>query len=231
MRVVALIPAAGKAERMGGPVKKQFLPLVGRPVLAQTLLKFEGSPSVNGIIPIVDEGDLSFVAQELLPPLSLKKVLAVVPGGLTRQESVMSGLGAAGEGWDIVVIHDGVRPLVPLGLIEEVISSAFKFGAVTAALPARDTVRLMGADGRFEKTLERERVVLIQTPQAFLYPLIKEAHLKAREDGFVGTDDAALVERLGYKVVMIEGSPLNIKITTREDMALAEAILRGQGCG
>lgn len=225
MSVVALIPAAGKGERMRTGEVKPFLPLGDKPLIAHALTRFEECPQVDRIVAILAREQV-LRGKKLILTLGLKKVLAVVPGGFTRQESVEAGLEAAGTDWEVVVIHDGARPLVSSRLIEESILAARKYGAVTTAVLAKDTVRLM-EKGKFVNRLPREKVALIQTPQAFLFPLLREAYTRAREDGFVGTDDASLVEHLGQPVWMVPGSYDNIKITTAEDLVLAEALLKG----
>lgn len=227
MRVVALIPAAGRGERLARGESKAFLPLAGKPMLAYSLSKLSHSASVHGLVPIVASDDLSR-AWELIQAYRIEKVCQVVAGGATRQESVARGLVAAGEDWDIVLIHDGARPLVETRLIEEAVAAAKTRGAVAPAIISQDTVRLVSAQGRYLKRLNRQEVALVQTPQAFLFSVIKEAHHRAQEEGFQGPDDAALVEHLGHEVWMIPGSVSNIKITTAEDLLLAEALLRAQ---
>lgn len=225
MSVVAVIPAAGKGERMGKAEAKPFLPLRDKPLIAHALIKFDNCPRIDCIVAVVAKEQVART-QELILTLGLKKVGAVVPGGSTRQESVAHGLEAAGDKFEVAVIHDGARPLVPSRLIEESIEGALKYGAVAAAVTCKDTVRIVN-QGWFVKRLNREEVTLIQTPQAFLFPLIKEAYRRARQDGFLGTDDASLVEHIGKPVWMVPGSYDNIKITTPEDLLVAEALLRG----
>lgn len=229
MKVVAIVPAAGTGERLPGPEKKQYLLLAGVPVLIRTLYCLERSFRIDSLVAIVPEEDLVTVREELIPAYGLRKVRAVVAGGDTRQESVARGLRAATSlgDWDLVLVHDGVRPFLSLELIEATVNGAMEDGAAAAALFARDTVRLVDGAGAFADTLPRERVVLMQTPQVFRPAILKEALERARADGFVATDDAALVERLGFRVLLVPGSPENIKITTPEDLKFAEALAKG----
>lgn len=161
----------------------------------------------------------------LLARFRIKKVLATVPGGKERQESVWLGLQAVPHEAEIVLVHDAVRPCVTPRLVESVIREAERFGAATCGLPARETVKRI-KDGWVEETLSREGLWLTQTPQAFHRSLLWKAHEKARGDGFWGTDDAMLVERLGVNVRMVLGLQENIKITTREDLTFAQRLLR-----
>ncbi len=225
MRVVALIPAAGQGRRMGAEKPKAFLPLGGLPILAHTLQKFEDCPQVDEIIPLVPPGETLGWAEEIVLRCGLKKVLRIVPGGAERQESVYRGLQAVREKADWVLIHDGVRPFVPQGLIQQALSETFQWKAVVAALPANETIKEASEGKEVLRTVERRHLWMIQTPQCFEFPLILRAHEEARQAGFGGTDDAALVERLGIPVRILPGSRFNIKITTPEDLILAEALL------
>ena len=225
MMVVAIIPAAGKGERMGQGDSKAFLSLAGRPLLFHTLSRVHECKSLDELVVVVPTDKL-LPARKLVAEGGFSKVKRVVAGGDSRQESVAKGLEAAGPRVDIVVVHDGARPLVDTLLIGETIDGARKFGAAAAAVPAKDTVRTLSAEGGFLGQLERDRVALVQTPQAFNYAWFKKAHEQAREAGFLATDDAALVERMGHPVHMILGSHLNIKVTTPEDLILAEALLK-----
>ena len=224
MRVVALIPAAGRGRRMGADRPKAFLLLRGLPLLVHTLQKFEDCPTVNEILPLVPDEEVSF-CRELVFRTGLKKVPKVLSGGPERQDSVYAGLkGIAGDA-DVVMIHDGARPFVPGQLIEKVLAATERWPAVAAALPVGDTLKEVSADGQVLRTLDRSRFWVMQTPQSFRYDLITRAHEQARTEGFCGTDDASLVERLGIRVMVIPGSRFNIKITTPEDLVLGEALL------
>jgi len=226
MHVVALIPAAGRGRRMGSEKNKAFLPLGGIPLLTRTLQKFEACSGVDEVLPLVPEGDVPLWSEEIFHRSSLKKVFKILPGGPERQDSVYGGLKAIGSQADFVIIHDGVRPFVSPELVERALLETRRHRAVVVALRAGDTVKEVSGEGEVLRTLDRSRLWIIQTPQSFELGLIVRAHEKAREEGFCGTDDASLVERLGIPVRVIEGSRFNLKITTPEDLILGEALLK-----
>ncbi len=221
--MVALIAAAGSGKRIGGRVNKQFIEIEGRPILAHTLVPFENCSAVDEILVVAPKDWLFFVAQEIIDGMGFRKVRRVVEGGPERQDSVYAGLKALEPSTEIVVIHDGVRPFVDADMIERAIAEARKTGAAIYAVRPRDTVK-RGRSEMVEETLAREELWLVQTPQAFRYPLILQAYENARSKGLVGTDDAALVEWLGQKVSVLEGSHWNLKITTPEDLEIARFI-------
>lgn len=224
--VYAVIVAAGKGVRMNRTTSKQYLELVGVPLLSITLKAFDKCSLIDKIILVVPSGDIGFCMEKIINPSGIQKTVIPVAGGLKRQDSVYNGLLSVDEKKSTVVIHDGVRPFVSPSSIEECIREAVLHGACILGLPASDTLKLADGSGYIEKTLERDSVWLAQTPQAFDYSLIKKAHDIARKEGFRGTDDASLVERLGEKVRIIRGSINNIKITTPEDLAIARVILQ-----
>lgn len=224
MNVIALIPAAGAGKRMGGERNKQYLEVGGRPILVHTLEVFDRCDAISEVYLIVPENDCA-LACDIIDGMRFSKNIKVVPGGKERQDSVRSGLNSI-YGCDLVMVHDGVRPFVTEEIINKAIEETIKCGATTVAVPAKDTIKSVDEDGIVIETLERKKLWQVQTPQTFKYEIMKEAFGKAYADGFYGTDDAALVERLGYKVKIVEGSYQNIKITTPEDMIIAEAILR-----
>ncbi|HEY8367696.1 MAG TPA: 2-C-methyl-D-erythritol 4-phosphate cytidylyltransferase [Thermodesulfobacteriota bacterium] len=219
MRAVALVPAAGSGSRLGLALPKPFVPLAGRPILAHTLARLEAVPLVEAVVVVAAEGEIE-TCRGVVRATGLDRVAAVVPGGAERQDSVRSGLAALPAWADLVLVHDAARPLVPAEVVEAVAREAFASGAATAAVRPKDTVR--DDDGR---TLDRRRLWLVQTPQGFRRDLLVEAHAAAAADGYVGTDDASLVERLGHPVAVVPGSYRNVKITTREDLVVAEALL------
>jgi len=221
----AVIVSAGKGIRFMEGMKKQFHLLAEKPILAHTLDKFETCPLIHSILLVVAQEDMNFCMKEIVEKYHYRKVSQIVPGGKRRQDSVRNGLDALPKDVDIVVIHDGVRPFVTKEMIEESIHAAVRFGAVVMAMPVKDTIKMAKPDGTIQKTLERESLWQIQTPQAFQASVIKEAYYRAAEDGFTGTDDASLVERLGAKVHILPGSYTNIKITTKEDLILANLFL------
>lgn len=211
--------------------KKQFQVLQGRPILAHTLEKFETCPLVLSILLVVGEEDMDYCLKEIVEKFNFKKISQIVPGGKRRQDSVKNGIDALPKNADVVAIHDGVRPFVTRTMIEDSIQSAVTYGAVVLAMPIKDTVKMSKPDGTVLKTLERELLWQVQTPQTFQVNIIKEAYHLAIKDGFVGTDDACLVERLGTAVHILPGSSTNIKITTPEDLLLASLILKMEGIG
>jgi 2-C-methyl-D-erythritol 4-phosphate cytidylyltransferase len=233
MKAVAVIVSAGKGHRFtkGKSIrpdhgKKQFHLLAGKPILAHTLDQFEACPLIHSVFLVVGQEDMDHCLEEIVEKYRYQKVSQIVPGGKRRQDSVRNGIEALSRDVDVVVIHDGVRPFVTREMIEESIHTAFKFEAALVAMPVKDTIKMVHADGTVFKTLDRETLWQIQTPQTFRVNLIKEAYRRAAEEGFVGTDDASLVERLGVKVLVVPGSYSNLKITTPEDLILAELFLQ-----
>jgi 2-C-methyl-D-erythritol 4-phosphate cytidylyltransferase len=224
---VAVIPAAGAGVRMGGERAKQFLELDGLPLLAITLARFQAAASVESIILVVSAGEIDFCRREVVARFKLDKVQKVVAGGERRQDSVRRGIEATDGRFDLILIHDGVRPLVQTDLIERVIGVGRKHGAAIAALPTKDTVKEVDSEGIVTRTYDRRRVWLVQTPQVFRYEDIRAAHQKAAQEGWTElTDDALLAERMGIPVAVVEGSEDNIKITTPYDLELAAFLLR-----
>jgi 2-C-methyl-D-erythritol 4-phosphate cytidylyltransferase len=194
------------------------------PLLARTLAVFERTPVVDHVVVVVPPGD-DVSCRAVLDQYDLRKVRAIVPGGSVRQDSVACGLDAVEADAAIVVIHDAARPLVSRDLIERVIAGAKASGAAVAALPVVDTLKRLGGHNGTVTTVDREGLWAAQTPQAFRTALFREAVKRATLDGFVGTDDASLVERLGSPVTLVEGEALNFKITCVQDFSLAEALL------
>ena len=224
--VSAIIVAAGKGLRMNNAVRKQYLLLAGRPILAHTLMVFDASEPIDRIVMVVPEADLDFCAETVISPLTLQKEVCLVAGGPQRQDSVYNGLRALDPKTDWVVIHDGVRPLIRVEKLAECIAGARRHRACIFGLPAGDTVKKVKQTGFVETTLDRQGIWLAQTPQAFEYDLILTAHQKARDAGYKGTDDALLVERMGVEVKVITGSRQNIKITTPEDLEVAQVLMQ-----
>jgi 2-C-methyl-D-erythritol 4-phosphate cytidylyltransferase len=222
--VSAIIVASGKGARMKGTMRKQYLDLSGRPVLAHSIMAFDPCSLVEEIFLVVPEEDIDYCQTEILSLLDLKNQINLVCGGAERQDSVYNGLQAIDKDTETVVIHDGVRPFVHPEDLKECILSSKNFGACILGTPASDTLKSVDKADIIETTLPRENIWLAQTPQAFQYDLILKAHETARRDGYVGTDDASLVERLGADVKIINGSRFNIKITKKEDLAVAKAM-------
>lgn len=241
MKVVVIIPAAGLGTRMSSAPgnrsrkpapSKQFSELGGTPILLHTLRKFAASPKVSEIVIALRKNEISGFEARLQAEAKdiLKKNLRLVEGGEHRQHSVANAIAAISSAPDdVVLVHDAVRPFVTAQIIEEVIEAAQKYGAAIAGLPAVDTVKQVErtAEGAvITATVPRERVVMAQTPQGFRYDVIKKAFDEAMADGFIGTDEASLVERSGHEVAVVMGSPRNIKITTPADLELAEFYLK-----
>lgn len=229
--VYAIIVAGGRGSRLVGPVAKQYRPLAGVPILTRTLRVFDGCGAVDRLVVVVPAADIDFVQAAILAPAALCKNVTVVAGGAQRQDSVSNGLAAVAPQASLVVIHDAVRPLVTCEAITACIDAARRYGACIVGLPVWDTLKRVADSGCIEATLPRERVWMAQTPQAFRADLLRTAHAHARREGVLGTDDASLVERIGAAVHMVPGSPSNIKITTAEDLALAEALLTPAAAG
>lgn len=224
-RVSAIIVAAGSGSRMGEQnVTKQFMPLCGIPVVIRSALAFEKSDYIDEIVIVAKEDEISKY-QPLLNKYGIKKVSSVVKGGQTRQDSVMNGMEAISAKSDFVAIHDGARPLVTQEIIKSVILNAYKFKAASAAAPSKDTPKMISENHFIEKTVERDKLWLMQTPQIFHADLYRAALLNAVEKKFEGTDDCALAEFAGFPVKVVDCGYENIKITTPVDIKIAEAIL------
>jgi 2-C-methyl-D-erythritol 4-phosphate cytidylyltransferase len=226
MKTVAIIPAGGSGRRMGSGIPKQYLLLGGIPVLVHTLQVFQSSPVVDEIFLVVPEGDIPEVRNEIVGRYNLFKVSLIVAGGAERQDSVGNALAHLRGEHGIVLVHDGVRPFVSEELIRRVVAVAEADGAVAVGVRVKDSVKEVNSAGWVIKTVTREGLWLTQTPQVFRKPLILAAYERAAADGFCGTDDASLVERMGVPVRMIPGDYDNIKVTTPEDLTLGEDILR-----
>ena len=223
--VAAIIVVAGEGVRMGTPQRKQYLPIGGRPVLAHTLSVFEQCDAIEEIFVVIPEGDHEYCQERVVTPLAPTKRIHLVSGGPTRQGSVFNGLSATEGRFDLVAIHDGVRPLVRVEQIAECVRVAEKYGACIPAIEARDTIKTVDEEDRVVVTMKRHMIRMAQTPQVFYYNLILGAHLAAQKENYVGTDDAELVELCGEVVQVIPGDPGNIKITLPADLRVAEALL------
>ena len=229
MKVTAVIPAAGSGKRLNprpdiGGIKKQFLEIDGRPVLSITVSAFEECQSIDDIIVVAARDDIETV-KELLK--DFRKVRDIVEGGPERQDSVYNGLkDIINESEDdLVVIHDGARPLVTKELISKAVMEAKVSKAVVVGVPAKDTIKTVSPENFTLETLDRGSLWMVQTPQVFLLTMIKQAYERAQKIKYRATDDSKLVERMGIPVKMIMGSYDNIKITTIEDVAIAGSIL------
>jgi 2-C-methyl-D-erythritol 4-phosphate cytidylyltransferase len=235
MKVAVILPAAGLGTRMGkgaaektGTSRKQFMLLEGSPILMHTVRKFIASPRIGEIVVAVRAEDLEWVGGMLSRGFAGSRVRAV-EGGNSRQQSVGNALNAIAPDTDLVAVHDAVRPFIDLETIDKVLDEAAETGAAIVGVPAVDTVKqvIRGTSHvRIRATLPREKLVMAQTPQVFRYELLKRAYEMARADGFAGTDEASLVERLDVEVSVVMGSDRNIKITKPGDMDLAHLFYR-----
>lgn len=219
--VGVVIAAAGQGKRMGGSVKKQFIELEGKPVLLHTLDLFVSRADITDIVVVTSAEDVA----QTRKILALYPAVRVVAGGAERQDSVYEGLRAL-HGCEYVLIHDGARPFVSQTALDAVIQAVHKRGSAILAVPVKDTIKRADEAGKVLDTPPRKSLWAVQTPQAFPLSIVLAAHEKARQDGFVGTDDASLLERLGQAVYVVEGEYTNIKLTTPDDLVMGEAILR-----
>ncbi|MDQ6735578.1 MAG: 2-C-methyl-D-erythritol 4-phosphate cytidylyltransferase [Nitrospirota bacterium] len=225
LRTAAVIPAAGRGLRIGGPTPKQFLTLGGLPILVHVLRVLEGSAAVTEIILAVPAADREYCLNEIVARYKFHKINKVVSGGEQRQDSVRHGLAELDQDVDVVIVHDAVRPFLTMDMVTRAIDAAAQHGAAIVAIPMRDTIKRVGSDGLIESTIDRSHLWLAQTPQAFQRTLLQAAHRKAQIEKYHATDDAQLMEWLGHRVAIVEGSGENIKITRPEDLGIGEAIL------
>ena len=225
----AIVLAAGKGTRMNSKIQKQFLEVEGKPVIYYSLKCFQESPLIRDIILVTGEESLSYCKEEIVKRFGFSKVKKVTAGGKERYDSVYAGLCAC-DNTDYVLIHDGARPFVTEEILERTCFVVKETGACVVGMPAKDTIKISDRNKMVESTPAREKVWLVQTPQAFRYSLIKESYESIRCKDMNGiTDDAMIVEQeSGVKVALVHGSYENLKITTPEDLIIAEAFLR---CG
>jgi 2-C-methyl-D-erythritol 4-phosphate cytidylyltransferase len=223
--VTAIVLAAGRSTRMGGGLNKQFIELLGKPIIWYSLTAFELCGAVDAVI-LVRRPDYAQEAEQIVREFGFHKVVAVADGGAERQNSVWNGLEKCDPATEIVAVHDGARPLVTAALIQSTIASARSFGTGIAATKVVDTLKEANDDKTVVRTVDRTKLWAVQTPQTLRCSLLKEAYTKVFTDGVVVTDEAAAVESLGKKVHLVETPFLNLKITTASDLAIAEALLR-----
>jgi 2-C-methyl-D-erythritol 4-phosphate cytidylyltransferase len=229
-----VIVAGGSGSRMQAAVRKQYLDLDGRPLVAHTLMAFDRFPGLDRMILVVPENDLEWCRDAILVPLSLDHRVQLVAGGRRRQDSVSNGLTAVGAAEGIVMIHDGVRPFVRPSLMNACLEGVRLTGACIPVIPAIDTLKQVDQSGVIIKTLDRQQIFLAQTPQTFSLDLIRRAHQLAEQRGFTATDDASVAEFAGKRVTVVPGDRENIKITTLQDLLNARTILerwRGKDFG
>lgn len=225
MKVCAIIAAAGKGSRMETPVFKQFLELGNKPVLAHTLEKFEQCPHIDCIVIVAPQEWVVYIAEEIVDKFKISKVQKLVIGGATRQQSVFAALKVLDTNIHFVAIHDAVRPLLQPRLLDEVLQRGINTGAAILAMPARDTIKKVHFE-KIDQTLDRSSIWLAQTPQVFARDLIVQAYEQALSDQYHATDDSELVERLGHPVDVVASNFSNFKITTQEDLEIAEWLIK-----
>lgn len=223
MKVSAVVAAAGEGKRAGKARNKLYLHIKGKPVIIHTLLSLKKAEQITEIILVVATGEEE-LCQNILNRFHIKGITTTT-GGNERQFSVANGLAKVSGDAELILVHDGARPLISSSIIAETINAACLHGAAVTAVPVTNTIKEEDGKGFVKSTLKRSHLWSVQSPQVFKPDLIKEAHRKAARDGFIGTDDAALVERLGHPVKIVEGSPENIKITTPQDLIIAREIL------
>lgn len=222
MKYEIIVLAAGQGKRMKAGRNKQFLTIQNVPLIIHTLQKFEQDPWCSGIVLVVNKKEVA-IFEELLTEYPIQKVQSLTVGGDERQHSVYNGLKSLKQA-QMVLIHDGARPFVQQNTIHELVEKAASDKAAVLAVPVKDTIKRV-EQGTVIETVERSSLWAIQTPQAFLFDVVMDAHEKAKTNEYLGTDDASLVEKAGQKVSIVEGNYDNIKLTTPEDLLYAEAIL------
>jgi len=224
--VIAIVPAAGLGTRFGPGTNKPFYPLLDKPLIVWSLEVLETLDEIREVIPVLKEQDME-TGIEIFERYNLSKVKRIAPGGKERQDSVYHGLKLLKGKANMVLIHDGARPLIDAGIVRTTIKSVAGFDGVIVGVPVKDTIKEV-QDGIVKRTLRRDAIWAVQTPQLFLYDSLMKAYEEALEQKFYSTDDSALIERNGGKVKMIMGSYSNIKITTPEDVPFAELLLKNR---
>jgi 2-C-methyl-D-erythritol 4-phosphate cytidylyltransferase len=225
-KVIAIIPAAGMGKRMGQAVSKQFLTLGDKPLLAHTLLVFQHAPEIDEIIPVLSKEEMEGCLRDVIERYQITKVNTLVVGGKERQDSVLHGLQKIGPDASVVLVHDGVRPFVTPDMISESVGFSKMGESIAVGVPIKDTIKEVDANKIVLRTLDRRQLWAIQTPQVFPVQILRRAYEVSSKKKIYGTDDASLVELAGGTVRVIMGSYENIKITTPEDLIVAEEILK-----
>jgi 2-C-methyl-D-erythritol 4-phosphate cytidylyltransferase len=229
-KIVAIVPAAGLGKRFGASGKKTFATLDSMPLLAHTLKRLNSEPLITDIIPVL-RGQDTKVGLEIAEKYDLEKVRWIAAGGPERQDSIYNGMrlleemGGGIPPDTLILVHDGARPVIPKGTIHRLISEVEEVDGAAPGVPAKETLKTVDENSFITSTVDRDKIRAIQTPQVFTFSVLKKAYEKAFADGFYGTDDAALVERIGGKIKIIPGSAMNIKVTTPEDLHLVQYII------
>ena len=222
-----VIVAAGTGSRMKMGINKQFIKLEGKEIIAYTIEKFYNNSNIEDIVVVVKEDESEFFKKEIIDKYNFKNI-KIAYGGKERQDSVYNGLKLLDKKCDVVLIHDGARPFVSDKIIYNCIEEVKEHKAIVVGVPVKDTIKIIDNDKNIVDTPNRSVLWAVQTPQTFDYNILIDAYKDAYKSGFYGTDDAMLVERIGYKVKMVEGSYNNIKITTQEDLSVGSQILKIQ---
>lgn len=224
--VSVIVAAAGMSNRMGSKINKQFIAIDNKPILAHTLEKFEKCKYIDEIIVVSKEEEVEYCRKEIVKKYGFKKVTNIVRGGKERQDSIYNGILALNERTDIVLTHDGARPFVKIESIEDGIRGVIDYGACVIGVPVKDTIKAIDNNNNVHHTPKRDLLWGAQTPQCFWADILKKGYEFASEEGIIGTDDSSLVEKLGHPIKMIMGSYDNIKITTPEDLIIADSLLK-----
>lgn len=226
--VSVIIAAAGMSNRMGSRVNKQFIYIDNKPILAHTLEKFETCDYVDEIILVSKRDEIEYCKKNIVERYNFTKVKKIVEGGSTRQDSIYNGILKLNKDSNIVLTHDGARPFIDHNEIKRGIRGVIRYGACVIGVPVKDTMKVVEEDGKdvVHHTPKRSLIWAAQTPQCFWTNVLKEGYQYAKEEGIIGTDDSSLVEKKGHRVKMIKGSYDNIKITTPEDLIIAESLLK-----
>jgi len=224
--VSVIIAAAGMSNRMGSKINKQFIDIDNKPILVHTLEKFERCKYIDEIILVSKGEEVEYCRKEIVKKYGFKKINKIIRGGKERQDSIYNGILALNENTDIVLTHDGARPFVRIENIEAGIRGVIEHGACVVGVPVKDTIKVIDEDNNIHHTPKRSMIWAAQTPQCFWANLLKKGYKYAIREGIIGTDDSSLIEKLGHKVKMVMGNYDNIKITTPEDLIMAESLLK-----
>ncbi|MDR7857801.1 2-C-methyl-D-erythritol 4-phosphate cytidylyltransferase [Tissierella sp.] len=224
--VSVIIAAAGMSNRMGSRINKQFIAIDGKPILAHTIEKFEKCRYIDEIILVSKEEEIDYCRKEIVKKYKFNKVSNIIRGGKERQDSIYNGILALNEKTDIVLTHDGARPFIKNENIEDGIEGVVEHGSCVIGVPVTDTIKVVSGEDKIQSTPQRSLLWAAQTPQCFKKHILIKGYENAINDKYFGTDDSSIVERIGYDVKMIMGSYDNIKITTPEDIILAESLFK-----
>lgn len=222
-----IVVAAGTGSRMKNDINKQFIKLNGKEIIAHTIDKFYNNENIDDIVVVIKEEEEKYFVDNVINKYGFEDI-KIAYGGNERQDSVYNGIKKINNNCDVILVHDGARPFVTGDIIENSIEEVKKYNAVVVGVKVKDTIKMVSEDGNIIDTPNRSYLWAVQTPQVFKYDIITKAYEDAYNENYYGTDDAMLVERIGYKVKMVEGSYDNIKITTPEDLKFGEQILKNK---